>query len=147
MCISINEIKERVRFLKEEQKKSGEGDPVLKYLIETPNTVGMAVKIDQNHDLAILAANFAGLGDSFLIGYIPEEYAINEDNLTKYLSFFSDEKIAEKSTFVIQGENEPTKIATRIDQEMLENIDEWFSTMVVVCGLLICESFSQSWEN
>ena len=26
---AINDIKERVRFLKEEQKKSGEGDPVL----------------------------------------------------------------------------------------------------------------------
>ena len=81
------------------------------------------------------------------MGYIPEGYSINEDDFTKFLLILSEGKITEKSTIVIQGENEPTKVATRIDQEMLENIDEWFSTMILVCGLPILESFSQSWEN
>lgn len=145
--ITINEIKEKVRFLKKEQKESGEGDPVLKHLIETPNAVGMTTKIDKNNDLTILAANIPDWNGSFLIGYIPEEFSIKEHDLIKYLLFFSEGKIVEKSAGVIQGEDEPTKVIIRIDQEILESIDEWFSTMVVVCGLLICESFSQSWEN
>ena len=147
MSITIKEITERVRFLKKEKKETGEGNPILEYLIETPNAVGTTLKIDEDRNLTVLAANVPEWNGSFLMGYIPEGYSINEDDFTKFLLILSEGKITEKSTIVIHGENEPTKVATRIDQEMLENIDEWFSTMILVCGLPILESFSQSWEN
>ena len=147
MSITINEIKERVRFLKEEQKKSGKVDAVLEGLIETPNTVGIATNINDDHLLIVIAAYVDSFGDSALMAYMPEGWSVQEKDLKALLWFFSEGKIADKETLVCREEDEETKIIIRIDQEMLENIDEWFSTMILVCGLLICESFSQSWEN
>lgn len=146
MSITINEIKEKVHFQKKEQAKAGTNDIALEKLVETPDGIGFVQKIDADHDLTIMAGYSDCLDTCLLIGHIPADYPVQVTDIKELLCFYSYGRSREKPTIAFQGES-GTTIVIRIDEEVVENIVNWFSAMFLACALPVSEFLPKSWEN
>ena len=143
MNITPEKIKEKVRFLKKEQERTGEENILLEKMSEAADLVGITVRCDGKDHFHVMAGCIHGLHDCCLIGMIPENHSPDNDEIQTLLWLMSNRRIENKQIMILRGNDEPTRIMVRIDQEILDDLINWFTIMFTVCGLLVDESFFQ----
>lgn len=143
MNITPEKIKEKVRFLKKEQELTGEENILLEKMSEAADLVGITVRCDGKDHFHVMAGCIHGLHDCCLIGMIPENHSPDNDEIKTLLWLMSNRRIENKQIMILRGNDEPTRIMVRIDQEILDDLINWFTIMFTVCGLLVDESFFQ----
>ncbi len=143
MNITPEKIKEKVRFLKKEQEQTGEENILLEKMSEAADLVGITVRCDGKDHFHVMAGCIHGLHDCCLIGMIPENHSPDNDEIKTLLWLMSNRRIENKQIMILRGNDEPTRIMVRIDQEILDDLINWFTIMFTVCGLLVDESFFQ----
>lgn len=74
---------------------------------------------------------------------IPENHSPDNDEIKTLLWLMSNRRVENKQIMILRGNDEPTRIMVRIDQEILDDLINWFTIMFTVCGLLVDESFFQ----
>ena len=105
--------------------------------------VGITVRCDGKDHFHVMAGCIHGLHDCCLIGMIPENHSPDNDEIKTLLWLMSNRRIENKQIMILRGNDEPTRIMVRIDQEILDDLINWFTIMFTVCGLLVDESFFQ----
>ena len=143
MNITPEKIKEKVRFLKKEQERTGEENILLEKMSEAADLVGITVRCDGKDHFHVMAGCIHGLHDCCLIGMIPENHSPDNDEIKTLLWLMSNRRIENKQIMILRGNDKSTRIMVRIDQEILDDLINWFTIMFTVCGLLVDESFFQ----
>lgn len=143
MNITPEKIKEKVRFLKKDQERTGEKNILVEKLSEASDLVGITVRRDGKEHFHVMAGCVHAMQDCCLIGWIPENHSPDNEEIKTLLWLVSGRRIENKQIMILRGNGEPTRIMVRIDQEILDNLIDWFAIMFTVCDLLVDESFFQ----